>query len=204
MAVDAEELLVVEGSKDLTQCGLSAPCLTDQEYWLLVPEALVDEDCKPPQLPADDKSRYSKVGWRVFECLAQVILLEVGVIELLFVYLALQRALDSLLDELFVLWAPRPLAENKEALEGDVLSHHSLLIFIHPRAPLQEVSDCDRRVLSRKQTALRSVDLQALHCLDHQGSSALWEAAFLLKNILKLISGNISNFDQNESILERL
>ena len=89
VAVDAEELLVVESSKDLTQCGLSAPCLADQKYWLLVPEALVDEDCKPPQLPADDKFRYSKVGWEVFECLAQVILLEVGIIELLFVYLAL-------------------------------------------------------------------------------------------------------------------
>jgi len=70
MAVDAEELLVVESSKDLAQCGLPAPCLAHQKYWLLVPEALVDEGSEPPQLPADDESRYSKVGWQFFECLS--------------------------------------------------------------------------------------------------------------------------------------
>ena len=89
MAVDAEELLVVESSKDLAQCGLPTPCLAHQKYWLLVQEALVDEDCEPPQLPADDELWYSKVGWHVFECLCQVILLKVGVVELLFIYFTL-------------------------------------------------------------------------------------------------------------------
>jgi len=106
VAVDAEELLVVESSKNLTQCSLSAPCLTYQKYWLLIPEALVDKDCEPSQLLADDKSRYSEVRWHLFERFLQVIHRKIGVVELPFVYLALQRALNGLLDELFVLLAP--------------------------------------------------------------------------------------------------
>ena len=142
MAVDAEQLLVVQGSKDLAQCRLSTACFAYQKNGLLVPEAFVNKDCKPPELPADDKSRNAQPSGHVCKCLSKIIFVKIGLVELFFVYLGAQCGLDCLFDELLVLLAPRSLSQNQVAFKGDVLSNHAL-IGIHPVGPFQEVSDGD-------------------------------------------------------------
>ena len=142
MAVDAEQLLVVQGSKDLAQCRLSTASLAHQENGLLVPETFVDEDCKPPELPADDESRNAEPTRHVCKCLSKIVFVKIGLVELFFVYLAAQCGLDCLFDELLVLLAPRSLSQNQVAFKSDVLSNHAL-IGIDPVSPFQEVSDGD-------------------------------------------------------------
>ena len=44
MTVDAEKLLLVQGSKELTQGGLTAASLSHEKYRLVVLEALVEKD----------------------------------------------------------------------------------------------------------------------------------------------------------------
>jgi len=70
VAINAEQLLVIQGSKDLAQSGLPTACFTNQENGLLILEAFVDKDCESPELSADDKFWNAEPIWHVFECLA--------------------------------------------------------------------------------------------------------------------------------------
>ena len=65
----------------------------------------MDQDGEPFELPTDNQLRYPKVGWHLLECLAELVLLKVRVVESLLVYLTLESGLDRLFDELFVLRA---------------------------------------------------------------------------------------------------
>lgn len=142
VTVDAEELLLVQCGKHLAQRGLSTACFTNQEDWLLVLEAFVDEDRQSPELPADDELWNPQLHGHVFKCLTKIELVKISLVEACFVYLAPQGGLDGLFDEFLVLHAPRSLTKNQVAFKGNVLSCHAL-VMIYTVCPFEKISDSD-------------------------------------------------------------